>query len=110
MPIFWQVDSLQAKLLEKLEQSLVDLQLKMEEITNASVDSNDPSKQGNVSELISPSAHEVSTKSNTILVLNLCLVGCERWLQMRRKLFVLKFNTNSSFCSMQNCLKSVDLI
>ncbi|KAF3436540.1 hypothetical protein FNV43_RR23632 [Rhamnella rubrinervis] len=56
------VDSLQAKLLEKLEQSLVDLQLKVEEITNASVDSNDPSKQGNISELVPPTAHEASVQ------------------------------------------------
>ncbi|KAH7516973.1 hypothetical protein FEM48_Zijuj09G0012800 [Ziziphus jujuba var. spinosa] len=63
------VDSLQAKLLEKLEQSLEELQLKMEEVANASADSNDPSKQGNISEAVPPTAHEVSAKSSTILVL-----------------------------------------
>lgn len=63
------MDSLQAKLLEKLEQSLEDLQLKMEEVANASADSIDSSKQGNISETVPPTAHEVSAKSSTILVL-----------------------------------------
>lgn len=39
---FGQVDSLKAKLFEKLEQSLEDLQLKTEEITNVLENSNDP--------------------------------------------------------------------
>lgn len=82
VPTFWQVDSLQAKLLEKLEQSLVDLQLKMEEMANVSLNSIDPSKQGDISESVPPTAHEVRTKSNTILVLNLWLMGCEMWMQM----------------------------
>ncbi|XP_015868841.2 vacuolar protein sorting-associated protein 51 homolog [Ziziphus jujuba] len=56
------VDSLQAKLLEKLEQSLEELQLKMEEVANASADSNDPSKQGNISEAVPPTAHETSVR------------------------------------------------
>ncbi|PPS15533.1 hypothetical protein GOBAR_AA05059 [Gossypium barbadense] len=51
------VDSLQAKLLEKLEQSLGDLQLKPDEIENVSVESNDP-KQGEVSDSIPIAAHE----------------------------------------------------
>ncbi|KAM5575996.1 vacuolar protein sorting-associated protein 51 [Rosa sericea] len=37
------VDSLKVKLLEKLEQSVADLQLNIEEVGNASVDSNHPS-------------------------------------------------------------------
>lgn len=41
----------------------------MEEVANASADSNDPSKQGNISEAVPPTAHEVSAKSSTILVL-----------------------------------------
>ncbi|KAA3462423.1 vacuolar protein sorting-associated protein 51-like protein [Gossypium australe] len=53
------VDSLQAKLLEKLEQSLGDLQLKPDEIENVSVESNDP-KQGKVSDSIPIAAHEGS--------------------------------------------------
>lgn len=53
------VDSLQAKLLEKLEQSLGDLQLKPDEIENVSVESNDP-KQGEVSDSIPIAAHEGS--------------------------------------------------
>ncbi|MFQ6670052.1 hypothetical protein Gotur_035088 [Gossypium turneri] len=40
------VDSLQAKLLEKLERSLGDLQLKTNEIVNVLREPNDPSKQG----------------------------------------------------------------
>ncbi|KAH1073907.1 hypothetical protein J1N35_026235 [Gossypium stocksii] len=53
------VDSLQAKLLEKLEQSLGDLQLKPYEIENVSVESNDP-KRGEVSDSIPIAAHEGS--------------------------------------------------
>ncbi|KAB1999185.1 hypothetical protein ES319_D12G143700v1 [Gossypium barbadense] len=53
------VDSLQAKLLEKLEQSLGDLELKPDEIENVSVESNDP-KQGEVSDSIPIAAHEGS--------------------------------------------------
>ncbi|XVF22096.1 hypothetical protein REPUB_Repub12eG0144300 [Reevesia pubescens] len=54
------VDSLQAKLLEKLEQSLGDLQLKTDEIENVSMEFNDPSKQGKVSDSIPTTTHEVS--------------------------------------------------
>ncbi|XP_022770838.1 vacuolar protein sorting-associated protein 51 homolog isoform X4 [Durio zibethinus] len=56
------VDNLQAKLLEKLEQSLWDLQLKTDEIENVSMDSNDPSKQGKVSDLSPTTAHEASVR------------------------------------------------
>ncbi|KAK8515928.1 hypothetical protein V6N12_066768 [Hibiscus sabdariffa] len=51
------VDSLQVKLLEKLEQSLGDIQLKTNDIENVSMESNDP-KQGKVSELVHITAHE----------------------------------------------------
>ncbi|KAL5561010.1 hypothetical protein UlMin_030757 [Ulmus minor] len=56
------VDSLQAKLLEKLEQSLVDLRLNMEEISSTSVDSNDPSEHSNTSESVPATAHEASVR------------------------------------------------
>ena len=56
----WQVENLKAKLLEKLEQSLTDIQLNPEEINNASVD---PSS--------SASAHEVSN----VGVVNCCLMS-----------------------------------
>lgn len=51
----WQVDSLKVKLLEKLEQSVADLQLNIEEVGNASVDSNHPSTDSTPA-----TAHEVS--------------------------------------------------
>ncbi|XWS31818.1 hypothetical protein CRYUN_Cryun23aG0108900 [Craigia yunnanensis] len=54
------VDSLQAKLLEKLEQSLGDLQHKTDKIENVYVESNDPSKQEKVSDWIPTTAHEAS--------------------------------------------------
>ncbi|XVF32889.1 hypothetical protein REPUB_Repub17cG0121900 [Reevesia pubescens] len=54
------VDSLQAKLLEKLERSLGDLQLKTADFENVSMESNDHSKQGKVPYLIPSTAHEVS--------------------------------------------------
>ncbi|XP_030488955.1 vacuolar protein sorting-associated protein 51 homolog isoform X1 [Cannabis sativa] len=56
------VDSLQAKLLEKLEQSLEDLQLNMEDISCASVDSSDPSEQRNMSTTPPITAHEASVR------------------------------------------------
>ncbi|KAL6179605.1 hypothetical protein ACLB2K_051118 [Fragaria x ananassa] len=49
------VDSLKVKLLEKLEQSVADLQLNIEEVGNASVDSNHPS-----TDPAPATAHEVS--------------------------------------------------
>ncbi|XVE73430.1 hypothetical protein DITRI_Ditri11bG0117400 [Diplodiscus trichospermus] len=51
------VDSLQAKLLEKLEQSLGDLRLETGEIENVFMESNDPSKQS-----IPTMAHEASVR------------------------------------------------
>lgn len=54
------MDSLQAKLLEKLEQSLGDLQLKTNEIENAFRESNDPSKQGKGFDSVPGTGHEVT--------------------------------------------------
>ncbi|KAK0580622.1 hypothetical protein LWI29_004231 [Acer saccharum] len=56
------VDSLKVKLLEKLEQSLGDLQLKNEDISGALMGSNDPSKTENVPESVSITAHEASVR------------------------------------------------
>ncbi|KAK9930732.1 hypothetical protein M0R45_027760 [Rubus argutus] len=51
------VDSLKVKLLEKLEQSVADLQLNVEEVSNASVDSNHPSTDSSPA-----TAHEISVR------------------------------------------------
>ncbi|KAL6179722.1 hypothetical protein ACLB2K_046394 [Fragaria x ananassa] len=51
------VDNLKVKLLEKLEQSVADLQLNIEEVGNASVDSNHPSTDPTPA-----TAHEVSVR------------------------------------------------
>ncbi|BBH02642.1 Vps51/Vps67 family protein [Prunus dulcis] len=51
------VDSLKVKLLEKLEQSVAGLQLKIEDIGNASVDSND-----NSTDSVPATAHETSVR------------------------------------------------
>ncbi|PQQ13923.1 vacuolar protein sorting-associated protein 51 homolog [Prunus yedoensis var. nudiflora] len=51
------VDSLKVKLLEKLEQSVAGLQLKIEDIGNASVDSNDTSTDS-----VPATAHETSVR------------------------------------------------
>lgn len=56
------VDSLQAKLLEKLEQSLGDLQLNIDEIENVSMKANDPSKQGKVFDTVPTVSHEASVR------------------------------------------------
>lgn len=53
------MESLKVRLLEKLAQSLEDLQLKTEEISNGSVDSKDSSKEGSPG-LATAAAHEVS--------------------------------------------------
>lgn len=57
----WQVESLKAKLLEKLELSLMDLNLKAGETNKSSVDPNDTSKEGSLAELLSPASHEVKS-------------------------------------------------
>lgn len=54
------MDSLKAKLLEKLEQSLGDLQLKDEDLSNCLLKSNDPSKQEKTTELVPSTIHEVT--------------------------------------------------
>lgn len=56
VPIFWQVDSLKAKLFEKLEQSLQDIHLNTEDIINVLEDSNDTS--------IPTTANDVSRRKN----------------------------------------------
>lgn len=56
------VHSLKTKLLEKLEQSLGDLQLKDEDISNCLLKSNDPSKQEKTAELVPSTIHEASVR------------------------------------------------
>lgn len=54
------MESLKARLLEKLAQSVADLQLKTEEVSNASVDSKDPPKEGSIPGSAPAGNHEVS--------------------------------------------------
>ncbi|KAL9442218.1 hypothetical protein AB3S75_020683 [Citrus x aurantiifolia] len=56
------VDSLKAKLFEKLEQSLGDLQLKDEDISRCLLMSNDPSKLENHPESVAATVHEASVQ------------------------------------------------
>ncbi|CAK9152906.1 unnamed protein product [Ilex paraguariensis] len=56
------VENLKSKLLEKLEQFLVDLHLESREITNCSADPHEPSKQGNVIDSTPVTDHEASTR------------------------------------------------
>ncbi|KAK8578489.1 hypothetical protein V6N13_100326 [Hibiscus sabdariffa] len=56
-----EVDSLQVKLLEKLEQSLGDIHLKTNDIENVFMESNDP-KQGKVYGSVHITAHEGSIR------------------------------------------------
>ena len=74
------MDSLQAKLLEKLEQSLVDLQLNMEDISRASVDSSDPSEQRNMLNSVPTTAHEVSSSSRNKFGFYCWLLMFELWI------------------------------
>lgn len=53
------VENLKARLLEKLAQSVVDLQLKTEELSSASIDT---SKEGSISGSASAAAHEASVR------------------------------------------------
>ncbi|PSS14726.1 Vacuolar protein sorting-associated protein [Actinidia chinensis var. chinensis] len=55
------VDSLKAKLLEKLEQFLDNLQLESGDISNTSADHDEPSKQGKFPVSVPGTAHEAST-------------------------------------------------
>ncbi|PSR94713.1 Vacuolar protein sorting-associated protein [Actinidia chinensis var. chinensis] len=55
------VDSLKAKLLEKLEQFLDNIQLESGDISNALVDHDEPSKQGKFPVSVPSAAHEAST-------------------------------------------------
>lgn len=87
---FWQVDSLQAKLLEKLEQSLVDLQLNVEDISSASVDSSDSSEQRNTSKSVPSTAHEVSNNSlHNFDLSSFAVLACEMDAIPERMLLVL---------------------
>ncbi|KAL6978309.1 Vacuolar protein sorting-associated protein 51 [Sarracenia purpurea var. burkii] len=56
------VDSLKVKLLEKLEQFLDDLQLEYRDISNASVDHDEPPKLGSFPGSVPSTAHEASTR------------------------------------------------
>ncbi|KAK9282372.1 hypothetical protein L1049_005289 [Liquidambar formosana] len=56
------VDSLKAKLLEKLEQFLADLQLESGEISNASVDSDETFKESSIPDSVPSTAHEASVR------------------------------------------------
>ncbi|XP_050267110.1 vacuolar protein sorting-associated protein 51 homolog [Quercus robur] len=56
------VESLKARLLEKLAQSLADLQLKTKELSNASVDSKDSSKEESIPCSEPAAAHEASVR------------------------------------------------
>ncbi|KAG5567832.1 hypothetical protein RHGRI_003119 [Rhododendron griersonianum] len=55
------VDSLKAKLLEKLEQSIDDLRPESRDISNASVDCDELSKQENFIDSVPSTAHQAST-------------------------------------------------
>lgn len=55
------VESLKAKLLEKLEQFLDDLRPESKDISNASVDHDEPAKQENLIGSVSSTAHQAST-------------------------------------------------
>ncbi|KAK2993370.1 hypothetical protein RJ640_008971 [Escallonia rubra] len=56
------VDTLRAKLLEKLEQFLLDLHLESTETTKGQVNPDEPSKQGNLPDSAPATAHGASTR------------------------------------------------
>ncbi|KAK8576105.1 hypothetical protein V6N13_090584 [Hibiscus sabdariffa] len=64
-----EVDSLQVKLLEKLEQSLGDIHLKTNDIENVFMESNDP-KQGKVSGSVHITAHEQTPENKVAKVVS----------------------------------------
>lgn len=60
LAMHFQVESLKAKLLEKLEQFIDDLRPESRDISNASVDCDEPSKKGNFIDSVPSTAHQVS--------------------------------------------------
>lgn len=60
LAMHFQVDSLKAKLLEKLEQSIDDLRPESRDISNASVDCDELSKQEIFIDSVPSTAHQVS--------------------------------------------------
>ena len=70
LAIYWQVDSLKEKLLEKLEQFLVDLHIDHTEIRNSSVNSEEPTEQVNLADSISATAREVNYEMMSFYLLS----------------------------------------
>ncbi|KAB1210132.1 hypothetical protein CJ030_MR6G022744 [Morella rubra] len=68
------VESLKARLLEKLAQSVADLQLKTEEVSNASVDSKDPPKEGSIPGSAPAGNHEASVREFAEAVRAYCVI------------------------------------
>ncbi|XP_024019323.1 vacuolar protein sorting-associated protein 51 homolog [Morus notabilis] len=105
------VDSLRAKLLEKLEQSLVDLQLNVEDISSASVDSSDPSEQRNASMPIPSNAHEASVREFAEAICAYRVIfpdSDEQLTQLARDLVSKLFETTEQY--VKNRISSADLL
>ena len=69
---------MKAKLLEKLEQFLDNLQIESGDISNTSADHDEPSKQGKFPVSVPGTAHEVSEIQNDIYIFfSFFLIGFE---------------------------------
>ncbi|XP_030541534.1 vacuolar protein sorting-associated protein 51 homolog isoform X1 [Rhodamnia argentea] len=105
------VESLKAKLLEKLELSLMDLNLKAGETNKSSVDPNDISKEGSLSELLCPTSHEASVREfvEAVRAYRVIFPDSEKQLiSLSRDLVIKHFETMEQY--LQKRLSSSDLI
>ncbi|XP_021904435.1 vacuolar protein sorting-associated protein 51 homolog [Carica papaya] len=100
------VDSLKAKLLEKLEQSLGDLQLKTDELNNVSMDPNDPSKLGKVLDSDPATIHEASVRefAEAIRAYRVIFPDSEKQLiKLARDLITTHFETTEQYVKGRIC-------
>lgn len=104
------VESLKVRLLEKLAQSLVDLQLKTEEISNGSVDSKDSSKEGSPG-LATAAAHEASVHEFVEAVRAYCVIfpdSEKQLVKLAQDLVTKHFETTEEYVKKRIC--SADLL
>lgn len=105
------VESLKAKLLEKLELSLMDLNLKAEETDKSSMDPNDNSKGGSLSESLSLASHEASVREfvEAVRAYRVIFPDSEKQLiSLSRDLVIKHFETMEQY--LQKRISSTDLI
>ncbi|CAK9323512.1 unnamed protein product [Citrullus colocynthis] len=105
------VDSLKAKLLEKLEQSTLDLQLNAEDLSSALV--NGSSKDGNTSELVYGASHEASVQefAEAVRAYRVIFADSDRQLiKLAMDLVTKHFDATEQFIKKQICAADLLLV